>query len=250
MSPLNWSIRDCLRRVGLLAVAAAGILSILATSGDDDDTPSYISPGGIWNGAFTATTGSDFGPAQALISETGTAHFIRGDARRTQFSGFFALSETPDFEEALSLLDPSLGIVLVLDTSGTIFPRNQIIGTYEDVPSGSAGTLAFTYDPIYERGSSLTAISGTWSDGTRQLSIDAAGMISGAATGQIELLNPALNLYRVTLDDPSHPFGLELEGLATLSDTTVANDTLIYAVRTPPCLCFINSDTARFTRQP
>jgi hypothetical protein len=169
------------------------------------------------------------------------------DARN---SARFFLTETPDFQEALTLLDPSLGIVLVLDIMGTIFPRNQIIGKYEDTPSGNTGTFAFTYDPIYERGSSLTAISGTWSDGTRQLSIDSAGTISGAATGQIEILNPAFNLYRITLDDPSHPFGLDLEGLAALSDTAVANDTLVYAVRTPLCLCFINSETARFTRQP
>lgn len=248
MSSLNWSARDCLRRVGLLAIAAVGILSILATSVDDD--ASFILPGGIWNGTFTATSGSDFGPAQALISETGKAHFIRTDGIRTQLSGSFALRETPDFQEALSLLDPVLGLVLVLDTTGTLFPRNQIIGTYEDLSSASSGTFAFTYDPIYERGSSLAAISGTWSDGTRQLSIDAAGVISGAATGRIELLNSAFNLYRITLDDPSHPFGIDLEGLATLSDTTVANDTLVYAVRTPPCLCFINSETATFTRQP
>jgi hypothetical protein len=88
MSPLNWSARDCLRRVGLLAIAAAGILSILATSGDGDESPSFVSPGGIWNGGFTATSGPDFGPAQALISETGKAHLILADGR-TQFSAVF-----------------------------------------------------------------------------------------------------------------------------------------------------------------
>lgn len=250
MSSLNWSARHCLRGVGLLAIAAVGILSILATS--NDDNLSFVSPGGIWNGAFTATSGSDFGPAQALISETGEAHFIRTDGVRAQFSTFFLLTETPDFHERLTLLNPSapFGIALVLDTQGTIFPRNQIIGMYEDTSSGDAGTFAFTYDPIYERGSSLTAISGTWSDGTRQLSIDSTGRISGDAAGQIEILNSFFNLYRITLDDPSHSLGLDLEGLAALFDTAVANDTLVYAVRTPPCLCFINSDTARLTRQP
>lgn len=222
------------RAIPILAVAA--ILS--ACSSDDDDSIELVSPAsGIWTGSFTSEDSGLTWSHLALVSETGKAHFIQQSPQNdTQYVGsLLELANTPTImgSHLLTLYGPLVGRVHVIRIESTIFPKDQLLGTYENTTLASAhGTFAFTYDPIYERPSSLAAVSGAWT-GNVALTIDAAGNISGdGVSGQIAIIDPRFNVYNIKFTKELTPPPISLKGfsgLATLSDGAVPNDTLTYA---------------------
>ncbi len=138
---------------------------------------------------------------------------------------------------------PSADNLAIVD--GTADGRRSLDGGFARSPDGPVlAEFAFDYDPAYERGSSLPAISGQYSESdssgvTVTYSIDDQGQVSGSdtagctATGDISLLDMAYNMYAISLTlSGCAPSGFEdgdYTGLAaTLDFGGAENDTLVF----------------------
>jgi hypothetical protein len=120
------------------------------------------------------------------------------------------------------------------------------------------GIFSLTYDPLYERASSLALLAGTYTAGTDTLTIDDQGAIfyqsaanDCAGSGAAELIDPEFNLYRLRVvfggcsRDDAVRNGATYSGLAYLSDSgdAVTNDVLQLAASAflpsgCPWICF------------
>lgn len=132
------------------------------------------------------------------------------------------------------------GIFSTSTLTGTVVTASSISGTFTSSDGGS-GSFSLTYDPITTRGSSLATITANWfvTDGTYSMTIpiDAAGAINGADsdgcvyTGQVNIIDPAVNIYGVSLT--ASACGLydgAYSGYAVVADDTGTNDILVFTV--------------------
>ena len=128
--------------------------------------------------------------------------------------------------------------------SGTVNQQVSINGTYSGV--GDNGTISLTYDSHYQRPSSLATIQGTWrinnnaALGTVQFVISPTGAVTGYTgtgciiTGNFSIINAAYNAYQVDIALSRCVAGNgTYSGLATLTDTSVQNDTMISGISNP-----------------
>ena len=108
--------------------------------------------------------------------------------------------------------------------------------------TGETGEFTLTYLPLYERGSSLSMVEGTWTSfdendnpfGT--YTIDANGDITGSDvlgcvyTGTITIIDADVNVYEVMLTVSNcGPLDGQYSGLGAL-DTSNVNDTFLFQV--------------------
>lgn len=124
--------------------------------------------------------------------------------------------------------------------TGTVRERSNISARFT-ASDGTQGSLALNYSPNFEKNSSLSLITGIWSrtvgTATRTLTVHSNGDLDGADTagcvynGAVNVIDPGFNTYRMTVTvsncdvrDGSYT------GYALLSDTTLVNDTLVFAV--------------------
>jgi hypothetical protein len=110
--------------------------------------------------------------------------------------------------------------------NGTIQERQSISTTTKfttDAGTSTQGTLDLTFDALYNRPSSLGTVAGAYSVGAGFLTIAADGSIWGHEptigdySGQISVIDPAYNLYRVQLTLSA--VGFVGNGLATMDDS-------------------------------
>jgi hypothetical protein len=97
--------------------------------------------------------------------------------------------------------------------TGTVLTRTSISGSYSGV--GDSGTISVTYDPIYERGSSLAKAAGTWYASLSSVgfpvgvTINGAGALTGSIyyngnpvcqlSGLVTAPAPSANIYGVSV---------------------------------------------------
>ena len=126
-------------------------------------------------------------------------------------------------------------MVTTTSVSGTVTTKSSLSATYTG--GGDSGSIALTYDPLYERDSSLSLIAGDWFDGAISISIDSLGTFSGFDTsgcsysGQVSIINSSFDAYKVNVTASSCG-GADgsYDGLAALSDNLGLNDTLTAGV--------------------
>ena len=190
-------------------------------------------PSGIWSG--TDSEGRD---VLLLVSVGGTFQYV--DASGNQGSSFFpAESWIMSGFELVSPLGQSFADGTTLancNFTGDLVERETIDLTQECTTSLGlrfSETLAFDFNALYDRGSSLATISGTYRmESGSVLSIDADGatFMQDATTGcitngRISVMVSRSNLYRVTLqhDSCTGPQavlnGVDFSGFALLDDT-------------------------------
>ena len=190
-------------------------------------------PSGIWNG--TDSEGRD---VLLLVSVGGTFQFV--DASGNQGSGFFpAESRIMSGFELVSPLGQSFADGATLANcsfTGSLVERETIDLTQECTTSLGlrfSETLAFDFNALYDRGSSLATISGTYqmeSGSVLSIAADGAAFMQDATTGcitngRISVMVSRSNLYRVTLqhDSCTGPEavlnGVNFGGFALLDDT-------------------------------
>lgn len=228
-------------------VFLVALLAACGSGGGGDDNTSSQSLGGIWRGAVTETdTGTSY-QSIGFITETGELRFLTEDgdqvtgnvsANGNQFSGSITSYAPLGYVYVANGLPVISGSV-----SGTIQERSTFSGNASFMGT-VASTFSFTYDPIYERDSSLAAVAGVYSETdsttgiTETYSIDVLGTITGSTstgcliTGNISLLNSSYNVYRINV---AVTFCGELNGnytgLASLLDESGnLNDTLAISV--------------------
>lgn len=208
-------------------------------SGDDDGgsseepgTPTNASPGGIWEGQ-TSTGQLILG----LATESGEFHFIADDG--VQYFGTVTTSGNTASASYTGIT--AFGTVFRDGSSrgtgtltGSIQQRASLTGTTAFTTEKGMvipGTIALTYNPVYERDSSLATIAGNFrQDETNYvLSINSDGVAflqdpdSGCTVnGTVSIIDAEYNAYRVEytyqnctgIDAVLN--GLEFTGLATL----------------------------------
>jgi hypothetical protein len=239
----------------LKTFAAAGVASLLASCGGGSTlggsttgsgtsggggggSTSNATPGGIWRGTDSVSGLQVTG----LVDESGNFHFLRGDG--VQYVGTTVVTGT-------SLTANFDGIVPVGFTfadgshhgtgtiSATIQARKTISATTTfktDSGNSSTGTLDLTFDGLYDRASSLTTLSGNFTNAANNavLTVGTDGTLfsqdaaSGCVlNGSASLINATYNLYKVQFDYASCAGqnsvlnGVQLTGVATLDNTVV-----------------------------
>jgi len=208
--------------------------------------PQNASPGGIWNGMDSDSTLSVTG----IIDESGHMRFIRADG--IQYVGTVVTSGnsiSANFDGYMpfgsSFSDGSTHETGML--SGTISARVSITASTQsttDKGAVSKGTLALTFNPLYNQASSLAAIAGNYVEAgsSTAVSIDANGAIfsQDASTGCVvngnaTIINASYNAYAVQATYASCTGsaavlnGITFTGLATL-DTSVTPMQLVAGV--------------------
>lgn len=201
------------------------------------------SPGGIWFG--TLSTGEEI---LGLVTETGEFHFITTDSftqyfgtvstvgnnATGQFTGYTAVGWV--FEDGSTR---GTGTITGTLQARSTFNANTTFRT--SAGSTVSGSVALTYDTLYERDSSLAAIAGNFRDVTTGaiVSINANGQAFAqnpstgcVLNGTVSIIDSRYNAYRVEYTYSNCQGqnailnGITLRGLATL-DNTVSPELLI-----------------------
>jgi hypothetical protein len=151
-----------------------------------------------------------------MVSVGGTFHYV--DATGNQGSGFFpAESRIASGFELVSPLGQSFADGTTLANcsfTGTLVERDTIDLRQECTTATGlrfSDTLVFEFDPLYDRGSSLAAISGNYqvsSGSVLTVAADGAVFMQDAVsgcvtTGRVSLMVASSNLYRLALQHDS-----------------------------------------------
>ena len=181
------------------------------------------SPTGVWEGTFTESGISNdvVGVVQCdqirLISE------LTGDASVGTISvsgGSFSATRMTDY----TIFGPPNGEFTSL--TGTFTAGSVMSGTF-DVTDGTSGDFSLTYDPVTDKGSSLTMTAGTWvgTNTLLQFTVDNVGAITGtngtcSYGGAVSIIDAAVNIYDLSITVSTCP-GLDgtYSGYAVISDT-------------------------------
>jgi hypothetical protein len=232
------------------AVFVGSLLCMLAVAGcgGGDGGGSLVttaSPGGIWAGTDSATGLT----VKGLVDESGNFHFIRSDlsqfAGKANTSGNTLSANFEGFTQVgTAFEDNSTHGTGTL--SGTVTARVSLALTYQFTTDGgtaSGGTLNLSYSSLYDVDSSLSAVSGNYTDPSSGDTVSVSG--SGAITsqdattlcvvnGQLSIINAMYNAYDVTyqyancIGTAAVLNGVPFSGLATLNTSSPAQ--LIIAV--------------------
>jgi len=209
-----------------------------------------LNVGGLWSGAISWDPKDGFpGGAQSvrlLVAET-------GEFRMTLYPDFDHYFAT-DSEQVFGDFDIDAGDISTVGNAVWVGPVNptgddwaafglaadyeagkSISGTFQANFSGwthneeRIGTLSLTYHSLYESPSSLDILQGTYATMDESLTIDAQGAMfyqssvtACTGNGTAEIIDPAYNMYRVTLDvdgctgDFAVRNGLTFTGLANI----------------------------------
>ena len=238
------------------ALGAMSLLSFIAgcgggSGGSDTGSvappPADASAGGIWEGTESSTGLEILG----LVTETGEGHFIRSDGVQ-----YFGTVEV----DVNSLSGDFTGVVPIGSTftdgsvtgtgtlTGTVQERQSMTGRTTFRTSGgnqTSSTVSATYNPLYERDSSLGTIAGNYldpatnaivnvnSDGTAFSQDPVTGCV---INGEVSIIDPAYNAYRVEYEfsgcqgDAARLNGTMGRGLAALDNTVSPEQAVIGVV--------------------
>ena len=224
-------------------VDKAGDISDHATKVIDviGDPPS--SAGGIWHGtASNGVTGQSFDMSGVITEHNAEGRFLIGD--KTQFilrdiaiNGVeitATISAITGFD-ALFLPDGEAHGAM----TGQLVERSRIEGEWS-LDSGEFGAVVLDYDDLYERGSDIARLVGTWESAWPDIyKIDAAGEIlsqgengeDGCVTGQVQLIDEAYNVYRVEIYAWCLPYWAS--GLGVLGDDVDTDDAFTLILSAP-----------------
>jgi len=238
-----------MKRVKFLSLLVIGLLFLNCGGNGGGGSSSTTSPpatqsaAGIWNGTVYSNQAHTSYSVVGIIAENNQARFISSVG--SQFSGIESTSGNTFTSQATAYAPlgshfPDGSQIGTVNISGTVNSKVSITGTFSGV--GDTGTLSLTYDSLYQRPSSFSLPSGTWTVSDSHLgyvtaSINGSGQISASTntgctlSGNITLIDSSYNAYGISLNIAScGVLSGSYSGLATLSDTATQNDTLITGV--------------------
>ena len=236
-----------MKSIWVYVCVIAGLMSAASLTSCGDDAPStnpaYYTPGGYWNGSVNGK------PGVALVDESGDFTFIASDGE--QYPGTLVITgpdpepTTPYGASFIGSMQgfipggfPNYGVpddlgLCVL--SGTIVPRQSVVGIATCTSSERTVTIAFswTFNALYYPASSLATISGTYKDlatGTLfTIGADGTVFAQDATTGcvingTVSIINPTFNVYGIEVSyanctgSVTTLNGVTLSGLAALDN--------------------------------
>lgn len=206
--------------------------------------PTATTPG-IYSGSFTSSTAGANGTLVGIVTADGQARFF-STTNGDQFFGTVPTTGTAVTATLTGIAPPNtpwpdltLSAPFTLNITATA--QTSLTGSYSG--GGDQGTFSFTYQPIYERASSLAMVAGVYSgspnDDLTTIAIDANGVVTGSDSygcvynGTVTVPNSAANYYDVSITATTcGPNDGTLTGLATLGDVsaTSQNNVLIFQV--------------------
>lgn len=222
---------------GGLQSPVIGAVCDAGTSGDG-------APGGIWIGEPQGNTDERM---LLLAAETGEFRWLSPD-RWSQIAGNFQVDGT-----GMSATDAAWAWIFGLTWLETEHDLVDMWATLDEhggidveflTGMGDSGTLSMaSYGTLYQRGSSLATLAGTYTTQNTTFAIDDQGAIfyqggSCVGNGRAGLIDPAFNMYRIEIEvdtctgNTVHATGTPFTGLAYLSDSGVgaSNDVLELAL--------------------
>ena len=206
------------------------------------------SPGGIWSGPVAFSTGEVY-EAAGVVTELGFFRFF--DEQGQQLFGQLTVSGTSVTGRgnwALELGDstPAGSTFGTVTLSGTIVERSRMTGSFTstgDQGDRFSGTISFNYDPLYDRDSSLSTISGTYISDGEVLTIDSQGRVFSqdpgtdcVLNGLVSIIDARYNAYNIGFEianctgQEAILNGLDFNGLAVLDNSFPPDDVLIFQV--------------------
>lgn len=210
--------------------------------------PVPTNAGGIWDG--TSTAGGQTIALTGVVTENGDGRFF--DDNGTQYivssmsgnDGSITMNVTAVAQFGFMFEDGST--VTTGTLRGTIVERMSFNGDWS-LTTGESGTLSMTYDPLYERGSSLTKLEGMWDEsGLGTVVFDPDGsffeedIFACVFNGQTSIIDPDYNVYEMnlTISLCGPEVDGQYSGLGVLTDFNTTDDMLIVQM---------NSDDLIFT---
>ena len=206
--------------------------------------PTVTGATGVWEGTFT-DTGTY--PVIGLIYDGQLRIFNAQEG--VLYEGPITVNGT-SFTATLNVIDDVAGPYTTVTMSGTVATGDSMVGNYTDNTPGGVrnGTFSLTYDPVTERGASLTTTNANWfaTDGAYSitLAVDATGDIAGTDTdvcvynGTLAVQDPTINIYGITVDISGCGIDGSYTGYATVTDTTTTDDTLLFVASTANMVIF------------
>jgi hypothetical protein len=231
----------------LFLLVSCLIISSCGSGGGGNSSPSPNSStqsiAGIWIGTFTSSVTNSTYNVTGLIDESYNARFADPD-NLLQYSGVVSIngnsfSSTATAYAPSGYTFPDDSQVGTVNISGSFSEKTSINGTYTGV--GDTGVFFLNYSALYERASSLALVAGTWSGTvlgyTNTITVDSSGNVSGDSssgctyTGNVGIVDSSYNAYNVTLNiNNCGTQNGSYSGLAALTDTVSANDTILVCV--------------------
>lgn len=229
------------RSASILGIAC---LLVSCGGGSDGESPSAPAPpapeptnaAGLWEG--TAVTGNLTLDVVGIFAENGEGRFVEENG--TQYvidtlsgnDGDITLSFTAIAQVGFTFLDGST--VATGNMTGAVVEHESFTGEY-DLSTGESGTISMTYNPLYERDSSLDKLTGLWDEEFGVVSIDQSGSFfmqdsfGCVYDGQVSIIDAQFNAYSLSMTVSSCGAGVDGEyaGLGVLSDLNVAEDLFI-----------------------
>jgi hypothetical protein len=251
----NWGdtgVNNSYRPVRLFAPLATISLALVACGGGGSDSgntslaPANASPGGIWTGIDSFTNLQLIG----LVTETGEFHFLRSDNLQTFGTVSVSGNNVSGNLTGATPVGTSFPDGSTTGTgtfSGTVQARSSLTGTVTFRTAGGTSTtsnISLTFNPIYNRPSSLATIAGNYRDPSTNavISVTSNGAVfeQDAVTGcvingTISIINATYNAYGVQYTFASCRGsytilnGTTANGIGTL-DNTVSPEVAIIAV--------------------
>lgn len=196
------------------------------------------SESGLWIGTMTSVTkkvSSISGVITEnkrikLISAGGVEQFsgnviAQGDAASGEMTEFYAVSAG-----AKKKTDMNFSLESIVE-------KESISGTYA---SGlDSGDFLLSYNPAYDRASSLSTVSGAWSSKNENIKIDLANGFNGQGVsgcsyvGSVAVIDPLFNSYNLNVvvsGCTDEALSGDYYGVAWLEDAINENDTLKYSI--------------------
>ena len=201
------------------------------------------SASGIWRGSFTSNGLHKTSTILGVITENGEGRFLSDEG--AQFTGNVSVNGS-SFTSTATAFAPYVFVdgsnYGTVQFNGTVKTKYSLTGTYSGV--GDYGTFNLTYDSIYERGSSLSWVSGNWANSdssgySHYVTVSANGTLTGynsygcTFSGNVTIINPSYDAYRLynvsisSCQGQSSVFNGTYNGLGVLSTT---NDTFTIGI--------------------
>jgi hypothetical protein len=237
------------------ALSAVASLSLIAgcgggggsDSGSVTPPPSDASAGGIWEGTEDSTGLEIVG----LVTESGEFHFIRSDG--VQYFGTAEIdvnTVSADFTGVtpVGTAFPDGSVSGTGTLAGTVQERQSMTGSTTFRTSAGDQTssdVSLTYNPLYERDSSLGTVAGNYVDPATNAVVNVNGdgtifsqdAVTGCViNGEVSIIDSAYNAYRIEYEfsgcqgDAAVLNGTMARGLATLDNTVSPEQAVIGVV--------------------
>lgn len=230
--------------VSTLLTAACGGGDSGGSTSPPKPTPIATTPG-IYSGSFTSSTSGTGGDLVGIVTADGQARFF-STTNGGQYFGSVPTTGTTVTGTVTGIAPggttwPDLTLSAPFTLTVTAKAQSSLTGSYSG--GGDQGTFSFTYQPIYERPSSLAIVAGVYTGtpngDTTTVAIDANGVVTGSDSygcvynGSVTVPNSAANYYDVSVTATTcGPNDGTFTGLATLGDAsaTSQNNVLIFQI--------------------